>query len=286
MWFESSKYNCTSKFFICFQPPLSDWINAYGFLPARNSHNNQLQEGSATGSIRWDWHTAQSTGTCRRSCCSLVKLDFILMLILPSELWTLLHMILTRNIIILTRKKLMYLNYRIPFQELLAANGNKSITDYYLKMETLGFQTTRMNCVKQLITILILKVTVNRAGNFMLKIILNRFYWVWRSNRFKILPIAAFETLLVIRNKILSNEIWNWFFPNYKQSRIMLWIFRQNILPLDLLLWIFNSFVFSYIFHKLIHFINLTKTKLVLQSSPKLIENQTGIKRDFKDTNS
>lgn len=42
----------------------------------------------------------------------------------------------------------MYLNYRIPFQELLAANGNKSITDYYLKMETLGFQTTRMNCVK------------------------------------------------------------------------------------------------------------------------------------------
>lgn len=70
----------------------------------------------------------------------------------------------------------MYLNCRISFQELLAANGNKSITDYYLKMETLGFQTTRMNCVKQLITILILKVTVNRAGNFMLKIILNRFY--------------------------------------------------------------------------------------------------------------
>lgn len=39
----------------------------------------------------------------------------------------------------------MYLNFRTPLQELFTPNVNKSITDYYLKMETLGFQTTCMS---------------------------------------------------------------------------------------------------------------------------------------------
>lgn len=179
MWFESLKHNCTSKLFTHFQPPLADWINACGFLPARNSHNNQLQGGATeswafTGSIRWDWHTAHSTGTCKGSCCSLVKLHFTLMFFVLSELWNLLRMILTRNIMILTRRKLMYLNFRIPFQELFTPGANKSITDYYSKMEILGFWTTCINnCVKWLITMLILKVIVNRAENFTLKVILH-----------------------------------------------------------------------------------------------------------------
>lgn len=168
------------------------------------------------------------------------------------------------------KKKLMYLIFRISFQELITPKANKSITDYCLKIETLGFQTTYMNnFVKWLITILIIKVIVNKAENFTLKIILNRFYWVWRFNRFKILRIAAAENLPATRNKILSNKIWNCFFPNYIQSRIMLQIVRQNILPLDLLLWTLTLLI------SVLYFINLiNKNKMSVSKFSKIKRKQ------------
>lgn len=130
--------------------------------------------------------------------------------------------------------------------------------------------------VKWLITILILIVIVNRAENFKLKIILNIFYWVWRSNKFKSLAIAAVETLLATRNKMLSNKIWNCFFPNYKKIRIMLWIVRQNILPLDLILWILTLLI------SVIFLINLIKTSPSKFSKMKRKQNKQEKKEILK----
>lgn len=159
------------------------WLNKCVWISAsQNSHNNQLQGGAteswaSTGSIRWDWHTAHSTGTFKDLAVHLWNwiLPWCLLCYLNFEIFCI--MILTRNIVILTRKKLMYRNSEIKKQELFTPNANKSITDYYFKMEILGFWTTCINnCVKWLITMLILKVIVNRAENFTLKVILNRFY--------------------------------------------------------------------------------------------------------------
>lgn len=92
--FESLKHNCTSKLFTGFQPPPTDWINANGFLPAPW---RATESCAIPGSIRWEGLSQLRAEALAKRSCLLVKLGYILMFILPSELWNLLHMIFNKK---------------------------------------------------------------------------------------------------------------------------------------------------------------------------------------------